>query len=314
MKHTNAYGTTVLQSPASPQGNSTPYLRDFTHAAKIFTPAGYALSPKVKFLFHTFFDINPLVYSPTEEQANYGILVKTVKLPSYQIKTSEMNQYNRKRIVQTKISYEPINITFHDDSSNRLTKLWDAYYSYYFKDSTNFNIFKGDPGSANQGEANVPDASVNDYNTRDIYDSSLTGKNNWGYYGESNASRFDKKVKPPFFRNITVFGLSRHEFTAYTLINPMITRFDHDTYSYGDSSGTLECKMDINYETVIYNEGALDGRDPANIVQGFGLDSVYDTQLSPITPDGNNSYVPGPSNMLDPEGGFIKSLKLNATR
>jgi hypothetical protein len=71
----------------------------------------------------------------------------------------------------------------------------------------------------------------------------------------------------------------------------------------------MELKMDISYETVVYNEGGMDGRDPSNIVQGFGLDATYDTKRSPITPVGANAVVPGPGAYLDPEGGFIKSLK-----
>ena len=106
-----------------------------------------------------------------------------------------------------------------------------------------------------------------------------------------------------------MFGFNRHNFTAYTLINPIITKFDHDTYSYADGAGTMECKMDISYETVVYNEGGMDGRAPDNIVQGFGLDAYYDRTLSPITPVGHNRLVPGPGQYLDPEGGFIKSLK-----
>jgi hypothetical protein len=33
------------------------YLRDQQHAAKIFRPNAYAYSPKLKFLFHVYFDI-----------------------------------------------------------------------------------------------------------------------------------------------------------------------------------------------------------------------------------------------------------------
>ena len=38
------------------------YLRDYTHAAKTFIPNAYQYSPKFKFLFHVYFEINPTVY------------------------------------------------------------------------------------------------------------------------------------------------------------------------------------------------------------------------------------------------------------
>lgn len=295
-----------LQRPAD---FGSAYLRDYAHAAKIFRPSGYELAPKLKFLFHTFFDINPTVYDKNVGTLdNFGVLVKTVKLPSFNIKTHELNQYNRKRIVQTKINYDPINITFHDDSINTITKLWDAYYSYYYKDSTNLNVFKGDTGVDVQDVTQGENAAKQNYNVRNIYDGDITGNNNWGYIGETSA-KSSQQVKIPFFRNITIFGFSRHNFTAYTLINPIITKFDHDTYNYAENAGTMECKMDIAYETVVYNEGGMDGRTPDNIVQGFGMDAFYDKELSPITPAGNNVPVPWQSGYLDPAGGFVKSLK-----
>jgi hypothetical protein len=295
LQRSRAFGSTIL--------------RDFTHASKIFRPDGYALAPKFKFLFHTFFDINPAVYARNIGTGdNFGVLVKSIKLPSFNIKTYDLNQYNRKRIVQTKINYDPINITFHDDSFNIVTKMWDAYYSYYYKDSTNLKVFKGVAGSDVESSEPGGGAANQNYNVRNIYDSDLTGNNNWGYIGESFADS-SQQVKQPFFRNITVFGFNTHNFTAYTLINPMITKFDHDTYAYAEGSGTMELKMDIAYETVVYNEGGMDGRTPDSIVQGFGLDAFYDRKLSPITPAGNNGQISGPSGYEDAKGGFIKSLK-----
>lgn len=298
-----AYFGEELQRTA---GRGSSVLRDFRHAAQIFRPEGYALAPKFKFLFHTFFDINPTVFESRIEQ---GILVKSVKLPSFSIKTHELNQYNRKRIVQTKIAYDPVSITFHDDNSNVITKMWDAYYSYYYKDPTNINVFRGQAGTdvADRFPGGNTAQSQN-YNVRNIYDQSITGNNNWGYIGESSSAT-DQQVKLPFFRNITVFGFNRHTFTAYTLVNPMIQKLDHDSYNYSESAGTMEIKMDIVYETAVYNEGAMDGRTPGNIIQGFAVNGYYDKQASPITPAGKNSPVPGPSGYTDPRGGYIKSLK-----
>ena len=83
----------------------TTYLRDFRHAARIFLPNTQSNAPKVKFLFHVYFEINELAYKPPTGD-NFGILVKSVKLPSYKFDTEIMNQYNRKRLVQTKIKYQ----------------------------------------------------------------------------------------------------------------------------------------------------------------------------------------------------------------
>ena len=65
------------------------YLRDYTHAAKTFLPNVQSNAPKVKFLFHTYFNINQQSWTPPQGigSSNYGVLVKSVKLPSFKIDT-----------------------------------------------------------------------------------------------------------------------------------------------------------------------------------------------------------------------------------
>ena len=259
-------------------------LRDYAHASKTFRTNSYQYAPKLKFLFHTYFELN----TSLGDQTNFGLLVKEIKLPTFAFQTAQMNQYNRKRIVQTKIKYEPIEISFHDDNGNQATKLWEAYYQYYYNDSTK-------PGSVlgnNRGAAAV---GQNDYNSRNIYNSSISGDDDWGFSGGQNSGA---GVKVPFFKNITVFGFNQHNFTAYTLINPVITSFGHDTYNYSEGSGTMTNRMTLDYETVVYNYGAMDGRSPGNIVSGFGDPAHYDTLPSPIAGQGQGTIL-GQGGLVD---------------
>lgn len=292
-----------------------PYLRDYTHASKTFRPDSYALSPKLKFLFHVVFDINPEVYSPIN---NPSVLVKTVKLPSVSFDVSTYNQYNRKRLVQTKTKYDPIDITFHDDHLNVISGLWYQYFTYYYKDASNPDVlFNGKRGNApvrdnNSGGTNSSKTNVV-YNKRTQYEPTITGNTDWGYIGDSPAA-----TKIPFFKNITIFGLGRHNWTSHTLINPIITRFGQDTYSYEQANGTMECSMSIDYETVVYRQGNLDGKAPSNIIAGFAEKEYYDRELSPIAQPGSNAKILGKGGLVDAAGGAVKDLGdgniLNAVR
>lgn len=294
------------------------YLRDYTHAAKTFRAAFYQNSPKFKFLFHVYFDLN--VPGPTDANGssanNFGILVKNVKLPNYTFQTSELNQYNRKRIIQTKVKYDPVDITFHDDNRNLITSLWYKYFTYYYNDSTKPKVvFSGSRGGApeNQllgGGVSGPPTEA-DYNTRTQYSNSITGNDDWGYFGEplpgvTNLS--GEPVKVPFFKNITIFGLTQHTFIAYTLINPIITRFSHDTYDYEQGNGIMANTMTIEYETVTYNQGSIDGNQPENILTGFGDRANYDRRLSPIATPGSNSNIFGRNGLIESAGGAIQQL------
>jgi hypothetical protein len=261
-----------------------------------------------------YFEINPAVYSVgLSTGTNFGLTVKTIKLPSYSFDTHTMNQYNRKRIVQTKIKYDPIDIAFHDDNGNSIRNMWYNYYTYYYKDATK-------PVVATSGRQTIVNQLLQsnigspDYNSRNLYKPSITGDEDWGYIGDTsnpsqtllNSSIGNSKI--PFFKNIQVYGFNQHNFVLYTLINPIITRFSHDTYDYSAGNGTMSNTMTIDYETVKYAEGAIDGKNPSNTVPGFGADANYDRTLSPISRLGSNQTILGQGGLVDSAGGVIQDL------
>jgi hypothetical protein len=295
------WGQNLLNGAAATFFGS-PYLRDYQHGSKTFRTNSYENAPKLKFLFHTYFDINPQVYF---NAPNFGILVKEIKLPSFTMDTTQLNQYNRKRIVQTKIKYDPIEVTFHDDNGNNVTSMWEAYYTYYYNDGTKpGQVLRGNRGNNRFfRDTNTP---IVNYNDNNIYTEGNPEDHNWGFSG--GATNADG-VKIPFFKNITVFGLNQHNFIAYTLINPMITNFSHDTYNYSEGSGIMQNRMTIDYETVVYNEGALDGRRPEDIVTGFGDVANYDRTPSPNMAPGANGTILGRGGLIDAAGGAIRSLR-----
>jgi len=272
-----------LQNSILDQLTGRVYLRDYTHAAKNFLPGGMGNAGKVKFTFHTWFQINPTAYQPPTGQ-NYGLLVKTIKLPTFTIDVQEMNQYNRKRLVQSKIKYQPIEITFHDDNMSQVTAMWDAYYRYNYADAWNPIVA---PFTTQTAEK--------DYNRRNIYDPSISGDTEYGYRGDARGeggNRADGGEKVPFFNNITVYGMWAGQFIAYTLINPVITTFDHDMYDYADGGGTMQNRMTIDYETVVYNTGAIGDIGPesegSELVSGFAGPDSYDRRESPLEQGGSN--------------------------
>jgi hypothetical protein len=300
------------------------YLRDYRHASKTFTTNGYELAPRYKFLYHVTFNlnfVNPAVASvfSTQDQANMGLVVKTAQLPSYTMAVAEMNQYNRKRYVQTKIDYQPVVITFHDDGGDLIRNLWYNYYSYYYKDpQQNYRNL-----TAISGSIGDPNTSGNgyDYNNSDIYASSRI-VNDWGYIGESytDGSGPSNSVnptsgKPKFFNDIIVTGFNQHRYAMYVLINPIITSWSHDTYDYAQSGGIMQNSMTIKYETVKYLEGAIGDvrRGGDTNVLGFADNAHYDTTLSPIARPGANATVLGQGGLLDAGIGIIGDLQAVAS-
>ena len=293
-------------------------LKDYTHASKTFRTNGYELSPRYKFLFHVFFNINtgqiPALQNifGNGNVATVGLMVKSVQLPTYSIDVDTMNQYNRKRLVQSKINYNPVQIIFNDDQGDLIRNMWYNYYSYYYKDPS--QKYEGVPNT-NGTIGNLATLSNGfGYNARDIYDNSRQ-VSDWGYIGEGyqDSAIFGPSQgnpnKPPFFRDIKIYGLSQKKFAAYVLINPMITAWDHDTYDYSAGNGVMTNTMSIQYETVKYTTGAISGAQPSNPVSGFADPNHYDTRRSALARPGSTNSVFGQGGIIDAGAGILEDLQ-----
>jgi hypothetical protein len=287
------------------------FLKDYEHAHKTFTSAGMSLAPKQKFLFHVHFNLN-LTQLPflnrsfgASDSGKVSVLVKNIQLPQFTFDTDTLNQYNRKKIVQSKVNYQPVTVEFHDDHSNTIRDLWFNYFSYYYKDpaqkyggSQSNNLFTNAQNSfiGNAGPNN------GDLNRRDIYEQTPVGSD-WGYLGEAPGGRTDK---PPFFRDITIFGMSQHNFSSYTLINPVLNAMNHDTYDYSAGSEVMNHNWTIEYETVKYGSGAING--DGEPVPGFARPEHYDHVHSSLDRPGSAQNILGQGGLVDAGFGFAEDL------
>jgi hypothetical protein len=290
-------------------------LRDYTHASKTFTTNAYELKPRFKFLFHVSFTLNTAEIPALSQLAgvneitSLSYLVKTVDLPKYTIAAETLNQYNRKRVVQTKINYDPVTLTFHDDGGDNSRNLWYNYYSYYYKDPSQDYLAANSQNGSMGNSANLQKGFG--YNSRDIYNDTRVGDvNDWGYVGESYSDGTSAASgKPPFFRDIRIYGMDQHKTAEYVLINPIITNWSHDQYNYSEGNGVMQNSMTIAYETVKYYSGAVGNIRPDANVQGFADPAHYDQTLSPISRPGSRSTVFGQGGLLDAGGGILEDLQ-----
>jgi len=272
----NGFLDNLTNGVLNPKGN----MGDFQHAARLFTDDFFRLAPKNKFVYHVVFNINPAVPNVRFDKLELNMLVKSAELPRFNLDTSVVNQYNRKRIVTSKIDYEPVSIVFHDDNNNTTTDMWKAYYKYMIADGNYQGVGYSEDSNGN------PQGNNSAYSL-DAYGSSP------GAYGLDYNTAGNKKR---FFTSIQISQLSRHRHFTYTLINPVIASWQHDTVTSSDSGTPSESSMSIAYEAVIYhNPGTVRSDTPA----GFA-DRHYDKMPSPITPAGGGSATLfGPGGVVD---------------
>ena len=119
-----------------------PGMKDYQHASRLYVDNNFKLMPKQKFLFHVVFNTDETLFVDkfnSSERYQLNMLVKACDLPKYNMSMEEKTQYNKKMYTATRIAYEPVNITFHDDHADTVNAFWKKYYEYNIADSIGMN-------------------------------------------------------------------------------------------------------------------------------------------------------------------------------
>jgi hypothetical protein len=238
-------------------------LSDYRHATALYLRNNYRLVGKPKFLYHVVLNVNFQALltlgssiSNALNKREFNLLVKSADLPNYTVDVATLNQYNRKKLNQTKINFDPVAVAFHDDMAGLTTLLWEAYYRYYYQD----------PNYAD----NYPQGLV--YNTTPYSSDALNSYR----YG------LDKSHEVPFFDNIVINQLYTNngipEYTSYTLVNPIIIGMQHDRVDQ-ENTNLAESTIRFNYESILYNRGYSGVDSPGS----FRDSSHYDNTPGPLT-------------------------------
>ena len=216
-----------------------PGMKDFRHASRLYIDDNMKLLPKQKFLFHVVLTLNDVVtqtkFTPNE-LLELNMLVKACELPRYNMNIEEKTQYNKKMYAATRVAYDPVNITFHDDHADTVNAFWKKYYEYNVADPVHLV------------------EELAETHAKDDYYQTKRAVTKWGL-------DTPKQSKLPFIKNIEIFVLHKQRFTSFRLVNPVIGSFNHDNLDAADGTGIMQNTMQILYETVRYRTGKVDKTD-----------------------------------------------------
>ena len=272
----NGFLDNLVNGALSPKGD----MADYTHAARLYTDDNFRLAPKQKFLYHVTLNLNENVVNKVlpgwvQRHSNeVNMLVKSVTMPKFDIQTETKNKYNRKKNLQTRIDYAPVNIVFHDDNNSIVTQLWTAYYNYYFADGT----------YGSRDGAGAPNQTARPYDRFNTYMGSPRNSDRFG---------LDNNQYEPFFTSIQISQMARHQYLTLTLVNPIIESWQHDTLENSAGADPVQNSMTVAYESVFYADGPI---DEGNSPKGFGT-VHYDNTPSPISA-GSSSSLFGSAGIL----------------
>ena len=283
--------TKFLGSVANGIFGSQGDMRDYQHAARLFTDNFMRLSPKVEFLYHVFLDINPAAirtpnpfygFSSPEARIETGMLVKNFNLPGISVQTETKNQYGKKTNIQTAVQYNPVNLTFHDDNNGLIGGLWEQYFKSQYADSQFVDFLQIEPTYNSQTSTTETVNTRADGLGADQTKTTTTSTKQTGLkFG------FDNYKSVRFFNSIKLYQLSKKRFFEFELINPIIQSWTPPTMN-SSSSNPAENQMTVIYEGVRYNTGRISTES----VKGFTA-LHYDNIPSPLGSGGAGLFGPG---------------------
>lgn len=282
------------------------------HATYVFNQGGQSLynnQPRFPFEYYVAINLYQVDIPGIGDSATYissffnnptysqiAPLVKQVEMPSFKLETTPLNQYNRKRLSQTKMAFEPVKMVMHDVADGKTLKFWDMYYRYYFNDGNEpgknepvqapsqnkavglETFVKGIIPSINPAIANLPSSVRTVFQGAAPAGSKSPNNNNGDKSALQNiiADKLDnhkfgfnlEQVKNirNLISTIDIFQVHGGRFNKVTLVNPRISAFTHDTLNYSVSDKTLELTFTFEYEYAYYTIQNLElgGQEPQN--------------------------------------------------
>ena len=137
--------------------------------------------------------------------------ISSISMPSYSVKAQTLNQYNKKRVVQTGIDYAPITMLAYDTRDGVFEQFLKEYSEYYYTGSMN-------------------------------YGTSFVEFNNKSQVGTKLQDR------KHFINQITIERKNSNiDTNLIKIYNPLITNIDADTLDYSDS-GLVQYRITFIYE------------------------------------------------------------------
>ena len=269
------------------------YQKNSRHATYNFNQDAQALyrnQPRLPFEYYIDIKLNQVGTAGTYIQqyfnnpawAQVQPLVKTIDMPSFKIETTPLNQYNRKRLSQTKIGFEPVKVVFHDVADGKTLKFWEMYYRYYFGDGnepgknevrqptgkagpvTTEQFLKNITPSFNPNLASLP-ASIKNIFKGNPFTGSSSATNQVGSKQDTQNIVADTLNNHHFgfnlptvqnirnlIQTIDIYQVHGGRFNQVTLVNPRVAAFTHDVLNYAENGKTLELTFTFEYEYAYY--------------------------------------------------------------
>lgn len=220
------------------------FLRDSRYATRFYglNNQCFQSEPHYKWLFYIRFVLNNPDFGEyfkqslgaNDPQNGLSMRVKSVDRPSINYNLETKHQYNKKRVIQTGLDYQPISVRLRDTTDNLAMRLLADYYLYYY----------GDGRKENEKEW---DYDVAKGTFLDKTGSKFPRGKGWGF-----APPVKSANQTPFFSHIELYDVYHNIFNEVVIVNPLIESFTQDTDDYDATNDYREINISFRYEGIIY--------------------------------------------------------------
>jgi len=206
---------------------------------------------------------------------NLGFYTKSVTLPEVNAKVEMLNQYNKKRLINTSYTTSQVRIVFYDTVDTAATQFFNAYSQQYFGD------FRHD---GNETDFQY-DITINSF-----LDNASAG------YGFAPAAINSTDNNSQFWlTTISIYQVWGGNYVQYDLVNPKIISWAPEGLDYASSDMNM-ISMSVEYEALIYVNDGIQQSISSNAVLASAFasydlygDVIDEPNSSPTTPTGNTS-------------------------
>ena len=223
-------------------GGGSYFLRDFKNAYR-FRPD--VNPPRQQFNGYVNFILNRSLFNNLIDDPSGGpggdkafgttisSLVRTAELPSVDFQTEIKNSYNRKKIIQTGVTYNPVSMTVFDTIGNEWLTVLMKYFAYHFMD----------PRNKQDGTSRDIEGSVDRRGGFEVNDDGFGAGSLW----DSNRAGINAQIDPHFFERIDIVLYHGQKLVQYSLHNPKLSSFKPSSIDYA-SSEAMGFDLAFDYE------------------------------------------------------------------
>lgn len=217
------------------------FLKPINRAAQVYTSGpSFQRTHRLQFQFVLVYNLyTDVVDNFLSDRVKYLIayrdrlhfLCNQVESPKLETDQDVFNQYNRKRVINRKVTFSPVNVRMYDTHDGMALKFAKTLYEFEFQ---NARLYKESNEDVNYEQSVL----IDDNQFRQTHE-----------YG----MRSHDPQRHRLIKSIDLYQIAGGKYSKTRMVHPRLQRFDMDTFDFS-SSQLVNVSLSFNYENLLFEE------------------------------------------------------------